>query len=161
MSDIQLRRREHRPGDQVAPQAEHRAAQKARRDHDDGLRRPEKALDQMGHRDAHKGDRPREGRDAGGEDAGQQDQLELARGQIMTLIGPNGAGKSTILKSVIRQLEPVGGAVYLDGRDMAGLSERETAQRMSVLMTSHVRPELMTCEDVVATGRYGRRPHSR
>ena len=72
----------------------------------------------------------------------------------MTLIGPNGAGKSTILKSVIRQLEPVGGAVYLDGRDMAGLSERETARRMSVLMTSHVRPELMTCEDVVATGRY-------
>ena len=81
-------------------------------------------------------------------------RLELARGQIMTLIGPNGAGKSTILKSVIRQLEPVGGAVYLDGRDMAGLSERETARRMSVLMTSHVRPELMTCEDVVATGRY-------
>ena len=47
-------------------------------------------------------------------------RLELARGQIMTLIGPNGAGKSTVLKSIIRQLEPVGGAVYLDGRDIAG-----------------------------------------
>lgn len=81
-------------------------------------------------------------------------RLELARGQIMTLIGPNGAGKSTVLKSIIRQLEPVGGAVYLDGRDMAGLSEGDVARRMSVLMTSHIHPELMTCEDVAATGRY-------
>mgnify|MGYP002508119527 CR=1 FL=1 len=45
--------------------------------------------------------------------------LSLRQGQIMTLIGPNGAGKSTILKSVIRQLSPLGGAVYLNGRDMA------------------------------------------
>lgn len=81
-------------------------------------------------------------------------RLELARGQIMTLIGPNGAGKSTILKSIIRQLELVGGAVYLDSRDMAKLSERDVSRRMSVLMTSHIHPELMTCEDVVATGRY-------
>ena len=28
------------------------------------------------------------------------------------------------------------------------------ARRMSVLMTSHIHPELMTCEDVAATGRY-------
>lgn len=81
-------------------------------------------------------------------------RLELERGQIMTLIGPNGAGKSTILKSIIRQLELVGGAVYLDGRDMAKLSERDVSRRMSVLMTGHIHPELMTCEDVVATGRY-------
>ena len=80
--------------------------------------------------------------------------LTLRRGQIMTLIGPNGAGKSTILKTVIRQLAPTGGAVYLDGRNMADLSEREIARRLSVLMTGQIRPELMTCFDVVATGRY-------
>lgn len=81
-------------------------------------------------------------------------KLELCRGQIMTLIGPNGAGKSTILKSIIRQLELVGGVVCLDGEDMAKLSERDVSRRMSVLMTSHIHPELMTCEDVVSTGRY-------
>ena len=42
--------------------------------------------------------------------------LQIRRGRIMTLIGPNGAGKSTILKSIIRQLKPVCGAVYLEGR---------------------------------------------
>lgn len=81
-------------------------------------------------------------------------RLELGRGEIMTLIGPNGAGKSTILKSIIRQLELVGGVVRLDGRDMAKFSERDVSRRMSVLMTGHIHPELMTCEDVVATGRY-------
>ena len=80
--------------------------------------------------------------------------LSLRPGEIMTLIGPNGAGKSTILRSIIQQLALVRGTVYLDGRDMARLTEREISQRMSVLMTSHIHPELMTCEDVVATGRY-------
>jgi len=81
-------------------------------------------------------------------------RLELPSGRIMTLIGPNGAGKSTILKSIIRQLDLIGGAVFLDGRNMAKLSERDVARQMSVLMTSHIHPELMTCEDVAATGRY-------
>ncbi len=80
--------------------------------------------------------------------------LSLHSGEIMTLIGPNGAGKSTILKSIIRQLELVRGTVCLDGRDMAALSERDVSRRMSVLMTAHIHPELMTCFDVAATGRY-------
>lgn len=84
----------------------------------------------------------------------RQIALRLRRGEIVTLIGPNGAGKSTILKSIIRQLDLVRGAVYLDGRDMAGLTERDVSLSMSVLMTAHVRPELMTCFDVAATGRY-------
>jgi len=81
-------------------------------------------------------------------------ELSLRRGQIMTLIGPNGAGKSTILKSIIKQLPLTGGAVYLDGRDMAALGERDVARKLSVLMTARIRSELMTCFDVAATGRY-------
>ena len=79
--------------------------------------------------------------------------LQIRRGRIMTLIGPNGAGKSTILKSIIRQLKPVCGAVYLEGRDMARVTDAEAARRMSVVMTERIRPELMRCEDVAATGR--------
>ena len=80
--------------------------------------------------------------------------LSLQRGEIMTLIGPNGSGKSTILRSIIRQLRLIGGTVYLDGRSMAGMTETDVAKRLSVLMTDRVKPELMRCEDVVATGRY-------
>lgn len=81
-------------------------------------------------------------------------ELTLRQGQIMTLIGPNGAGKSTILKSLIRQLPLTGGTVYLNGEDMAALGERDIARKLSVLMTARLHPELMTCFDVAATGRY-------
>lgn len=79
--------------------------------------------------------------------------LHLRPGQIMTLIGPNGSGKSTILKTVIGQLAPIRGTVFLDGRAMGSLSSLEIAQRLAVLMTGRVCPELMTCWDVAAMGR--------
>ena len=80
--------------------------------------------------------------------------IHVRPGEIVTLIGPNGAGKSTILRSVIRQLGLLEGTVYLDGMPMKGMGEREIAKRMSILMTERIHPELMTCEDVVGTGRY-------
>lgn len=80
--------------------------------------------------------------------------LSVCRGQILTLVGPNGSGKSTILKSIIGQLKLAGGAVYLDGREMGAMSARDVARRLSILMTERMQPELMTCWDVVATGRY-------
>lgn len=79
--------------------------------------------------------------------------LHLQPGKIVTLVGPNGSGKSTILKTIIGQLPPVRGAVLLDGRPMDRLPPLETARRLSVLMTDRVRPELMTCWDVVSAGR--------
>lgn len=81
-------------------------------------------------------------------------EIHVRKGEILSLIGPNGAGKSTILKSIIRQLALIGGTVYLDGRAMRSLSEQTVAQSMSVLMTERVQPELMTCGDIVSTGRY-------
>ncbi|MDD7740586.1 MAG: ABC transporter ATP-binding protein [Fusicatenibacter sp.] len=81
-------------------------------------------------------------------------EIGIRRGEILTLIGPNGAGKTTILKSIIRQLSPICGVVYLDGRKMQEMNGKEIATRMSVVLTERVKPELMSCEDVVATGRY-------
>ena len=45
-------------------------------------------------------------------------EICLKKGEILTLIGPNGAGKTTILKSIIRQLKPLGGVACLDGSSM-------------------------------------------
>ena len=80
--------------------------------------------------------------------------LHVQRGRIVTLIGPNGSGKSTILKTIIGQLPKVSGTVYLDGRSMEERSRNEIARRMAILMTARMEPELMTCRDVVGTGRY-------
>ena len=68
-----------------------------------------------------------------------QIEIHVKRGQIVTLIGPNGAGKSTILKSIIRQIDLLGGAVYLDRASMKDMTEKQIARRMSVLMTERIR----------------------
>jgi len=78
--------------------------------------------------------------------------IGVRKGEILTLIGPNGSGKSTILKTLIGQLEKITGTVYLDGK--ADRDPKETAKRMAIVMTERLQPELMTCRDVVSTGRY-------
>lgn len=80
--------------------------------------------------------------------------IGIEKGQIVTLIGPNGAGKSTILKSITRQLKLVDGTVVFDEDDLASLSFKQVASRMAVVLTERMKPELMTCHDIVATGRY-------
>ena len=79
--------------------------------------------------------------------------FSLRPGEILTLIGPNGAGKSTILKTLARRLEPVAGAVLLDGKALSSMAENELAKRLSIVTTERVRAELMSCREVVATGR--------
>ena len=80
--------------------------------------------------------------------------LHVRRGEIMTLIGPNGAGKSTILKTLARQLTPMAGAVYLDKQALGQMAEKELAQRLAIVTTERIDPELMTCRDIVSTGRH-------
>ena len=84
----------------------------------------------------------------------QDVEITLPRGQILTLIGPNGAGKSTVLKSIAGQLTPIGGVVYLGEERLSEMKPEELAKNMSVVLTEKLKTELMTCEDVVATGRY-------
>ena len=81
-------------------------------------------------------------------------RLEAIPGQILTLIGPNGAGKSTILKTITRQLDPIGGVITLEGRDLNTLKERDIAKSVAAVLTGRPTPELMTCWDVVSSGRY-------
>lgn len=81
-------------------------------------------------------------------------ELEVSPGQIVTLIGPNGAGKSTLLKTVAGQLKALSGQVILLEKDMALMKGEQIAKTMSMVMTRQPKPELMTCRQVVATGRY-------
>ena len=81
-------------------------------------------------------------------------EIKAYAGQIQTLIGPNGAGKSTILKTLIRQIAPLSGKVYLRNTDVYTLSEKQIAQQVSVVLTTRPNVELMTCRDIVCSGRY-------
>ena len=81
-------------------------------------------------------------------------RVGIDKGEIVSLIGPNGSGKSTILKSIVRQLDVVAGTVFLSGNDMAHIRDQDAARQMAVVLTDRIKAELMTCYDIVATGRY-------
>ena len=80
--------------------------------------------------------------------------IQLHAGEILTLIGPNGAGKSTILKSIVGYLESLDGAVFISGKPVQELSAHEMSLELAVMLTERMRTELLTCADIVETGRY-------
>ena len=83
--------------------------------------------------------------------------LQIHRGEIVSLIGPNGAGKSTLLKTLIREISPVSGEIFYKGKNISEIPLKDFAKEVSALLTVSVKPELMTCRDVVSQGRY---PHT-
>ena len=84
----------------------------------------------------------------------QNIDLEIARGEILSVIGPNGAGKSTLLKSISGQLALLGGSVRMQGEDLSECSASERARKTAIVLTEHIRPEYMTCSELVSAGRY-------
>jgi iron complex transport system ATP-binding protein len=80
--------------------------------------------------------------------------ISIEKGKILTLIGPNGAGKSTLLRSIARQIKTLGGSAYLDEQELFSMRGGELAKKMAVVFTDRMDTEMLSCEDVVASGRY-------
>ena len=56
--------------------------------------------------------------------------LDVLRGELMVIVGPSGSGKSTLLNLIGGVDNPTGGEVWVEGRNIAALSEAElTAYR--------------------------------
>ena len=55
--------------------------------------------------------------------------LQVARGEVVTLIGANGAGKSTLLMTICGDPRPRSGSIRLDGADIAHLPTHEIVRR--------------------------------
>lgn len=80
--------------------------------------------------------------------------FEVKQGEILTLIGPNGAGKSTVLKTLAKYLKKLGGTILVESIQTEDISDAEMSRKLSVVLTERIRPELMSCREVVETGRY-------
>lgn len=85
-------------------------------------------------------------------------KISVNAGEILTVIGANGSGKSTILKSISGQLKKISGTVYIGSKNFDRMSRQNISEKISVMMTDRIEPELMTCRDIVE---YGRFPYTR
>lgn len=79
--------------------------------------------------------------------------LSVDKGQIMFIIGQSGAGKSVLVKHLVGLLRPDQGRVFLDGRDVTDLTEREyfeVRKRCAMVFQNSTLFDSMTLLDNVA-----------
>lgn len=51
--------------------------------------------------------------------------IKIEKGDFVFLVGPSGAGKSTLIKLVLKEIEPDEGDIFVNGREITHLSNRE------------------------------------
>ena len=62
--------------------------------------------------------------------------LEVAEGEVCVLIGPSGCGKTTTLRMINRLIEPTGGRILVDGRDIMSMRPEELRRGLGYVIQS-------------------------
>ena len=80
--------------------------------------------------------------------------IEIRAGKITSIIGANGCGKSTVLKAIGRIIRSESGCIMINDRNIADMKNKEIAQQMAILPQSPTAPGTLTCNELVAYGRF-------
>jgi ABC-type lipoprotein export system ATPase subunit len=80
--------------------------------------------------------------------------LKIEPGQSLVIVGPSGSGKSTLLNIIGALDHPTSGRVLFDGRDLAGLGDKELARIRNreigfVFQLHHLLPQCTVLENVL------------
>ena len=84
--------------------------------------------------------------------------FEVAAGETLVLLGPSGCGKTTLLKTLNRLIEPDGGTIELNGRDVRQQKPEELRRGIGyVIQQVGLLPHLTVAQNVgVVPGLLGR-----
>lgn len=94
----------------------------------------------------------------GRENAIEDVNLSVGRGQFVSIIGKSGAGKSTFLRCVNKLITPTSGSVVFDGQDMAQLRGgklRRARRKVSMVFQHYNLVSRSTAIENVLQGRLG------
>lgn len=89
--------------------------------------------------------------------------LEIQRGEFLSIMGPSGSGKSTLLNILGVLDQPTSGAYYLEDVDITELRDRELAQIRNrhfgfIFQSYNLFPELSALENVMVPLMYAGKP---
>lgn len=86
-------------------------------------------------------------------------ETSLAQGEICLLIGNNGVGKTTLIKSLLHQIPVLEGELFLDGKNIKNLSNKEIAEQIAVVFSKSQIPANYTLTDLISLGKYIHYPY--
>jgi energy-coupling factor transport system ATP-binding protein len=72
--------------------------------------------------------------DEKGEEALKGISFSVSKGECVGLVGRNGSGKSTLAKCVCGFVKPDSGSIFYDGKNLAGLSIMQRAEKIGYVM---------------------------
>jgi iron complex transport system ATP-binding protein len=79
--------------------------------------------------------------------------LDVFRGEVLTVLGPNGCGKSTLLRCIGGALTLGEGTVTIGGAELSGLDPAARARKIGFLFQEHSPSFPFTVLDVAVMGR--------
>jgi len=84
--------------------------------------------------------------------------LAIADTSITAIIGPSGTGKSTLLRCINRLIEPTGGAIFMDGKDIcsfSGSALRSARRQIGMIFQEFNLVDRLSVMENVLCGRLG------
>ena len=89
--------------------------------------------------------------------------LDIARGEVVSIVGPSGAGKTTLLQIMGTLDTPDGGEIRVDGQQLNGMSQKALAQFRNkhigfVFQFHQLLPEFTALENVMIPAMIARQP---
>ena len=78
---------------------------------------------------------------------------DIRAGELTCLLGENGVGKSTLMRTLAAFQPKLGGAVWIDGRELSEYTDRQLARRISVVLTEKCDIRNMLASELIGLGR--------
>ena len=84
--------------------------------------------------------------------------IDIRGPQLVSILGPNGAGKSTLIHCMNKILEPTGGTVMVNGKNVNEITVKEMAKISSYVPYTSTDSFPLTVVDTILMGRH---PHAK
>lgn len=83
--------------------------------------------------------------------------LQLKKGEVLSLLGANGIGKSTLLKTITGEIGAIKGNITINSKHISDFSQKELSKIIAIVTTERVFAGGLRVSELVALGRH---PHT-
>lgn len=83
--------------------------------------------------------------------------ISIDKGEVISLLGANGIGKSTLLKTLIGEITPITGDIFINNQNLSTISQKTLSKLIAIVTTDKVQAGGLKVHELVKLGRH---PHT-